>query len=81
MNWLKTWKDISSPEVQALIKRHHAGIDFFYTADAKVYSGLGYLYIQNPEFTAYYEKYRKGVAQFLCEAMQYFAQHHLNEKG
>jgi DNA-binding transcriptional MerR regulator len=65
--------DPTSPEVQALIARHHNGIEFFYTANAEIYSGLGQLYVENPEFSAYYEKYRTGMAHFMRDGMRHFA--------
>ena len=68
----------SSPEVQALIKDHHAWIENFYTCPGEMYKGLGQLYVENPEFTEYYEKIKPGLAAFMCEAMGYFADHSLD---
>ncbi len=51
----------SSPEVQELIKEHHAWIENFYTCPPEMYKGLGKLYIENPEFTAFYEKVKPGI--------------------
>ena len=64
-------------EVQTLIARHHAWIENFYACSAEMYKGLGQLYIQNPEFTAYYEKFKPGLAQFMSEAMAVFADKNL----
>lgn len=73
-------EDPTSAGVQALIAKHHQGIEFFYTANACVYAGLGQLYVDNPEFTAYYEKYRPGLASFMRDAMQHYAETVLREK-
>jgi len=70
----------SDPDVQAQIKKHHAWIENFYSCSAEVYRGLGQLYVQNPEFTAFYEKVKPGLATFMCEAMIWFADHSLKDK-
>lgn len=62
-----------SPEMQALIARHHAWIENFYPASAEVYRGLGRGYAEHPEFRAFYEKYRPGMADFMCAAMAVYA--------
>jgi DNA-binding transcriptional MerR regulator len=65
------------PEVQKLIARHHAWIENFYTASAKIYRGLGQLYTSHPEFRAHYDRYRPGLADFMQAAMAYYADHTL----
>lgn len=64
-------------EVQGWIKEHHLWIENFYTCPAEMYKGLGQLYIQNPEFTEYYEKIKPGLAAFMAEAMGFFADNSL----
>lgn len=63
----------TSAEVQALIKDHHAWIENFYVCPAEMYKGLGLMYVENPEFTAYYEKFKPGLAVFMSEAMGHFS--------
>ncbi len=63
----------TSPEVQGLIKDHHAWIENFYVCPAVMYKGLGQMYVENPEFAAFYEKFKPGLAAFMCEAMGHFA--------
>ena len=65
-------------EVQAAIARHHAWIENFYPAAADVYRGLGCLYSENDEFRQTYDKFRPGLADFMKEAMTYFAEHTLS---
>jgi len=60
-------------QVQALIARHHAWIENFYPCSAERYRGLGRLYVEHPEFRAFYEKYRPGLADFMSEAMNVYA--------
>ncbi len=62
-----------SPEVQKLIKRHHAWIENFWTPNAESYKGLGRGYAEDPEFRAFYDKYKTGLANFFCAAMEYYA--------
>ncbi len=66
--------DPTSDKVQALIAKHHQSIEFFYKANAEVYAGLGQLYVDNPEFTAYYEKIKSGMAFFMRDAMKHYAE-------
>jgi DNA-binding transcriptional MerR regulator len=62
-----------SPEVQKLVKRHHTWILNFWTPDKVSYKGLGRGYIENPEFREFYDKYKTGLAEFFCAAMEYYA--------
>jgi DNA-binding transcriptional MerR regulator len=60
-------------EVQQLIARHHAWLENFYPAPAEVYRGLGQLYSEHPEFKAFYDKVRPGLADYMAAAMAYYA--------
>ena len=62
-----------SPEVQNLVKRHHAWIENFWTPNAESYKGLGKGYTENPEFREFYDKYKTGLADFFYAAMKHFA--------
>ena len=64
-----------APEVQDLIAQHHAWVEHFYTAPAELYRGLGEGYAQNPEFRAFYDKHRIGLADFMKDAMAHYAEH------
>jgi len=70
-----------SPEVQALIARHHAWIENFYPANAELYKGLGRGYAEHPEFRAFYDKYRPDLADFMRAAMTVYADTVLAEKA
>ncbi len=65
-------RDISSREVQDVIGRHYAHLGRFYAPNAEIYKGLAEMYITDPRFTAYYEKYHPGLAQFMSDAMLYY---------
>ncbi len=61
------------PAVQAAIAQHHAWIENFYPAPAELYRGLGQMYVEHPEFRAFYEKVRPGLAGFMQAAMAHYA--------
>jgi DNA-binding transcriptional MerR regulator len=61
------------PQVQQLIGRHHAWLENFYPASAEMYRGLGQLYAGHPEFRAFYDKVRPGLADFMAAAMAHYA--------
>ncbi len=65
------------PEVQATIARQHAWIENFYPCSAEMFQGLGQHYAENPEFRANYDRYRPGLADFMRDAMAYYADHTL----
>jgi DNA-binding transcriptional MerR regulator len=67
----------ADPDVQALIARHYAWVATFYTPNAEAYAGLGQLYVENPEFRAFYDKYRPGLADFMQAAMAHYAAQNL----
>jgi hypothetical protein len=62
-------RDPSSPEVQALVAQHRAGINVFYDCTDEIYAGLAEMYVADPRFTKYYDRERPGLAAFLREAM------------
>ena len=64
----------ADPEVQQWIARHHRQInDRFYQCSAEVYRGLGDMYVDDPRFTAFYDKVKPGLATFMREAMRVYA--------
>jgi len=67
-------------EVQALIARHHAWIENFYPCSAEIYRGLAQGYVEHPEFRAFYEKYRPGLADFMSAAMNHYADQVLDKR-
>jgi len=69
-------KGIEHPDVQALIGKSHEGSNFFYDCDVKMFRNLGEMDVGDPRFTAYYEKFKPGVAQFMKDANAYYCHHH-----
>jgi len=72
-------RDPADPEVQALIARQHAWIENFFPASGEVFRGLGELYATYEEFRAFYDRFAPGLADFMREAMNYFADTKLTE--
>lgn len=62
-------KDPADPAVQALIAEHYKGLRTFYEPNMEIYRGLARMYVDDPRFTAYYEKYRPDLAVFMHDAM------------
>ena len=46
---------------------------------AESYKGLGRGYAENPEFRAFYDKDKPGLADFFCAAMEYYADTELDK--
>lgn len=63
----------SDPEVLALIARHYDGLRTFYEPNLQMYRGLADMYVGDPRFAAYYDKYRPGLATFMRDAMHAYA--------
>ena len=72
-------KQPTEDAVQAAVARHYAWVDNFWHPTAESYRGLGQGYAEHPEFRAFYDKVRPGLADFLCAAMTYYADHTLAE--
>ncbi len=62
-----------SPEAQAAIALHYNSLRMFYEPNLEMYKGLAEMYVADPRFTAYYEKYAPGLAKFMRDAMLFFA--------
>lgn len=63
-------KGYDHPEVQYWIGRWHQSINtHFYECSLEVFEALGHGYVSDPEFTAFYEKVRPGLAAFMEKAM------------
>jgi len=66
--------DIGDKRVQELIARHYRGIQFFYDCSLEMYQNLGKMYVDDPRFTAHYDKFRPGLAVFMRDAISYFCE-------
>lgn len=59
--------------VQAAVERHYRWICVSWTPDAQSYVGLGRMYVEDPRFTAFYDKSRAGLAPYLLEGIKVYA--------
>ncbi len=69
-------KEVKSKEVQDLIAEHYKGIQFFYDCQLEMYRNLGKMYVEDARFTAYYDKFRPGLAVFMKGAIEYYCDLH-----
>lgn len=60
-------------EVQNLVARHYAWVSQFWAPDAAAYRGLGAMYVSDERFRATYDAYVSGLAAFLRDAIEVFA--------
>ncbi|GAE33675.1 MerR family transcriptional regulator [Halalkalibacter akibai] len=70
-----------SEEAQATIKEWFNCLNNnfgHYTLDA--FKGLGQLYVADERFTKNIDQYGEGLAKFMCEAMEYFADQQKQQK-
>jgi DNA-binding transcriptional MerR regulator len=72
--------DPSDAEVQEMVARHHAWIENFYACSAEIYRGLAQMYVEHPEFRAFYEKVQPGLAEYLSAAMLIYACEELDRR-
>jgi hypothetical protein len=54
------------------VARHHAYLNNFYEVKPNMYRSLGKMYIEDPRFRSYFEKYRTGLAGYLAEAIKFY---------
>lgn len=65
-------KGAESKEAQELIALHYNGLRTFYEPSVEIYRGLAEMYVADPRFTAYYERFGNGLAQFMHDAMLHY---------
>jgi hypothetical protein len=73
------FKEPNSPFVQKLIREHHKITATFWgdKPDKISYKGLADTYLQDPRFITIDGEIHKEFAEFLVEAIGYFANNHL----
>lgn len=62
-----------SPEFQEIIGQHFNALRTWYEPNFEMYRGMAKMYVEDPRFTAYYEKYKPGLAKIFSEAMLHYA--------
>jgi DNA-binding transcriptional MerR regulator len=66
----------TSTAMQEKIAQHFDALRTWYEPNFEMYRGLAKMYVDDPRFTAYYEKYKPGLAKIFSEAMLYYADQH-----
>ncbi len=59
----------SSPPAMDLAERHRQQISRYYDCSYQIHRGLADMYVADPRFTAHYEKYGPGLAQYVRDAI------------
>lgn len=65
-----------SPEFQKLIDEHYHSLRKFYEPNLEIYRGLANMYVDDPRFKAFYDKYAPGLAEMMREAMLAYCDTH-----
>lgn len=62
-------------EVQTMIDQHYNALRTFYEPNLELYAGLANMYVDDPRFSAYYNKHHPDMAKFMRDAMLYYIKH------
>jgi DNA-binding transcriptional MerR regulator len=65
--------DVADPVVQAEVDAAYQGVCRFWTPNADAFKGLGQMYVDDPRFTATYDKVAPGLAAYYRDAMAVYA--------
>ncbi|OAT87133.1 MerR family transcriptional regulator [Desulfotomaculum copahuensis] len=67
-------KDPADTEVQEAIGERYREInERYYTCTPQIFRGLGEMYVADSRFTAFYERLRPGMAEFMRQAMAVYS--------
>jgi DNA-binding transcriptional MerR regulator len=64
----------SDKQVQTLIEEHYAMTGRYFEVTPEIYRNLGRMYVEDERFKAYYDRYDKGLAAFLRDAIHAFCE-------
>lgn len=70
-------KSAASDEVQAITQRHYEWLTITSEVGKEHFIGLGEMYVNDPRFTANYDKHGAGTAVFIRDAMKVYADRNL----
>ncbi len=62
----------SHTEVQMLVHKHFGFMQNFFSCPVATYRGIGKLYVEDSRYTAFFERYRQGLAVFVHDAIQVY---------
>lgn len=73
---MKEWVSVESSDVQLVVERHYQYINQFYDCSVTFYKNLGEMYVADPRFTVYYDKFAPHLAEFMKDAIAYYCKMH-----
>lgn len=62
-----------SPHAMDVMAEHYASVAKFWTPNRTSYTGLGQLYVDDPQFKARYDALATGLAEYLRDAAAAYA--------
>lgn len=65
-------KRYDAPEVQAQVKKWRAWLEHFHHYSDEAALELGRMYSQHPDFKAFYDKIKPGLAEYFTQAIEYY---------
>jgi TipAS antibiotic-recognition domain len=71
-------KESNDEEVQAQIAKHYAFVKQFWTPSKQAYKSLALTYVLDPAFEANYESFSPGLAKFIKQAIEFWADKNLD---
>ena len=66
-----------SKQTQLQVARHYGWLSTFWKPNREAYTAMGQMYVADPRFTAYYDKFAVGLAPYMCAAMLVYAEANL----
>ena len=70
---------VDGDEVQAITQRHFEWLSITTDPSKAYFLGLGQMYVDDPRFTANYDKHGEGTAEFVRDAMKVYAERNLSD--
>lgn len=70
-------KPVDGDEVQAIAQRHVEWLSITMNVTKGYFTGLGQMYVDDPRFTANYDRHGEGTAEFVRDAMKVYAEQNL----
>ncbi len=74
---MRSGADPGSSAALDVMAEHYRSVAQFWTPDRTSYTGLGQLYVDDPEFKARYDAKAPGLAEYLRDATAAYADQHL----
>jgi DNA-binding transcriptional MerR regulator len=75
---VKQGLEADSEEVQKLIQQHYDWVNNFWTPTHETYLSLGQMYLDHPDYRAFYNRYHPDLVEFIVKAMTVFANRKLS---